>query len=157
MWCKAHDDFATAITLDVRSRGVDEDRESPQEAWKSAASRISDPLDEARRGWQRRDPAVSSGASREGKGGLVAQLKPSQRLVLDSLARADAPDLTRARYQELTGVSRSQAAYDLAELVEAGLLVRVGGGRAPRHPPRPGRRRPPPPRAPARRRHRPPP
>jgi Domain of unknown function (DUF4115) len=63
----------------------------------------------------------------------VAQLKPSQRLALDSLARADAPDLTRARYQELTGVSRSQAAYDLAELVEAGLLVRVGGGRATRY------------------------
>jgi Transcriptional regulator DIP2311-like, C-terminal domain/RodZ C-terminal domain len=64
---------------------------------------------------------------------LVAQLKPSQRLALDSLARADAPDLTRARYEELTGVSRSQAAYDLAELVEAGLLVRVGGGRATRY------------------------
>jgi hypothetical protein len=63
----------------------------------------------------------------------VAQLKPSQRLALDSLARADAPDLTRARYEELTGVSRSQAAYDLAELVEAGLLVRVGGGRATRY------------------------
>jgi Domain of unknown function (DUF4115) len=63
----------------------------------------------------------------------VAQLKPSQRLALDSLARADAADLTRVRYQELTGVSRSQAAYDLAELVEAGLLVRVGGGRATRY------------------------
>jgi Domain of unknown function (DUF4115) len=63
----------------------------------------------------------------------VAQLKTSQRLALDSLARADAADLTRARYQELTGVSRSQAAYDLAELVEAGLLVRVGGGRATRY------------------------
>jgi hypothetical protein len=63
----------------------------------------------------------------------VAQLKSSQRLALDSLARADAADLTRARYQELTGVSRSQAAYDLAELVEADLLVRVGGGRATRY------------------------
>jgi Domain of unknown function (DUF4115) len=63
----------------------------------------------------------------------VAQVKPSQRQALDSLARTDAPDLTRARYQELTGVSRSQAAYDLAELVEAGLLVRVGGGRATRY------------------------
>jgi Domain of unknown function (DUF4115)/MarR family len=63
----------------------------------------------------------------------VAQLKPSQRLALDSLARADSPDLTRARYEELTGVSRSQAAYDLAELVEAGLIRRVGGGRATRY------------------------
>jgi Domain of unknown function (DUF4115) len=63
----------------------------------------------------------------------VAQLKPSQRLALESLARADAGDLTRARYEELTGVSRSQAAYDLAELVEAGLLVKVGAGRATRY------------------------
>ena len=63
----------------------------------------------------------------------MAQLKPSQRLALESLARADAADLTRARYEELTGVSRSQAAYDLTELVEAGLLVRVGGGRATRY------------------------
>jgi hypothetical protein len=65
----------------------------------------------------------------------VAQLKPSQRLALDTLARADAPDLTRARYEELTGVSRSQAAYDLAELVETGLLVKVGAGRATRYRP----------------------
>jgi hypothetical protein len=63
----------------------------------------------------------------------VAQLKTSQRLALDTLARADATDLTRARYEELTGVSRSQAAYDLAELVEAGLLVKVGAGRATRY------------------------
>lgn len=63
----------------------------------------------------------------------MAQLKPSQRLALESVAHAGAPDLTRARYQELTGVSRSQAAYDLTELVEAGLLVRVGGGRATRY------------------------
>ena len=63
----------------------------------------------------------------------MTQLKPSQRLALERLARADASDLTRARYEELTGVSRSQAAYDLAELVEAGLLVRVGGGRATRY------------------------
>jgi Domain of unknown function (DUF4115) len=63
----------------------------------------------------------------------VAQLKPSQRLALESLARANAADLTRARYEELTGVSRSQAACDLTELVEAGLLVRVGGGRATRY------------------------
>jgi hypothetical protein len=74
-----------------------------------------------------------------GKGGFVAkvvetaQLKPAQRVALDALARAEATDLTRARYEELTGVSRSQAAYDLAELVEAGLLVRIGAGRATRY------------------------
>ena len=75
-----------------------------------------------------------------GKGGFVAkvgleaaQLKPAQQVALGSLTRADATDLTRARYQELTGVSRSQAAYDLAELVEAGVLVRIGAGRATRY------------------------
>jgi hypothetical protein len=41
--------------------------------------------------------------------------------------------LTRARYEELSGVSRSQAAYDLAELVEHGILERVGSGRATRY------------------------
>jgi Domain of unknown function (DUF4115) len=73
-------------------------------------------------------------------GGLVAkairveaQLKPAQQVALGALASGDARDLTRARYEELTGVSRSQAAYDLAELVEAGLLVRIGAGRATRY------------------------
>jgi hypothetical protein len=63
----------------------------------------------------------------------AAQLKPAQQVALGALASGDAPDLTRARYEELTGVSRSQAAYDLAELVEAGHLVRVGAGRATRY------------------------
>jgi hypothetical protein len=63
----------------------------------------------------------------------ATQLKPAQQRALDALGSADARDLTRARYQELTGVSRSQAAYDLAELVEAGLLVRIGAGRATRY------------------------
>ena len=63
----------------------------------------------------------------------TTQLKPAQQVALESLAGADARDLTRARYEELTGVSRSQAAYDLAELVEAGLLVRIGAGRATRY------------------------
>jgi hypothetical protein len=66
-------------------------------------------------------------------GSETGQLKSAQRVALDALARADATDLTRSRYQELTGVSRSQAAYDLAELVEAGLLVRIGAGRATRY------------------------
>jgi putative transcriptional regulator/uncharacterized protein DUF4115 len=63
----------------------------------------------------------------------AAQLKPAQQLALGTLAGGDASDLTRARYQELTGVSRSQAAYDLAELVEGGLLVRIGAGRSTRY------------------------
>lgn len=41
--------------------------------------------------------------------------------------------MTRALYEQLTGVSRSQAAYDLANLVDAGILVRVGAGRATRY------------------------
>jgi hypothetical protein len=63
----------------------------------------------------------------------AVQLKPAQQAALEALAAADAAGLTRARYQEITGVSRSQAAYDLAELVEAGLLVRVGAGRSTRY------------------------
>jgi DNA-binding transcriptional ArsR family regulator len=63
----------------------------------------------------------------------AVQLKPAQQAALGALASGDATDLTRARYEELTGVSRSQAAYDLAELVEAGLLVRIGAGRSTRY------------------------
>jgi hypothetical protein len=61
------------------------------------------------------------------------ELKPMQELVLGVLREDGAELLTRARYQEITGVSRSQAAYDLAELVEDGILVRLGGGRATRY------------------------
>ncbi|HYZ77446.1 MAG TPA: RodZ domain-containing protein [Gaiellaceae bacterium] len=63
----------------------------------------------------------------------AAQLKPAQQVALGALASGDATDLTRARYEELTGVSRSQAAYDLAELVEAGALLRIGAGRSTRY------------------------
>jgi hypothetical protein len=56
-----------------------------------------------------------------------------QERVLDVLRTDGSTHLTRARYQEITGVSRSQAAYDLAELVEAGIIVRLGGGRATRY------------------------
>jgi hypothetical protein len=112
--------------------------------WTKAVNRLKSPgrrlQDASQIRWTKRGEVGSTEIrryrpeqSREGKGGFVAQVKPSQRQALDSLARADAPDLTRARYQELTGVSRSQAAYDLAELVEAGLLVRIGGGRATRY------------------------
>jgi hypothetical protein len=41
--------------------------------------------------------------------------------------------LTRSEYQRLTGVGRSQAASDLADLVSAGTLIRVGGGRSTRY------------------------
>lgn len=75
----------------------------------------------------------------------AAQLKPAQRRIVDALTNGDLAELTRARYEELTAVSRSQAAYDLAELVEAGILVRVGAARATRYrlasPPGAGRRR----------------
>jgi len=46
-------------------------------------------------------------------------LKPTQQHALASLTNGDSAELTRGHYQELAGVSRSQAAYDLAELVEA--------------------------------------
>jgi len=62
-------------------------------------------------------------------------LKPAQQRVLEALASRDSAELTRGQYQEIAGVSRSQAAYDLAELVEAGVLERLGGGRATRYRP----------------------
>jgi hypothetical protein len=61
------------------------------------------------------------------------ELKRTQELVLDVLRADTATPLTRARYQEIAGVSRSQAAYDLAELVQAGILERVGAGPATRY------------------------
>jgi DNA-binding transcriptional ArsR family regulator len=61
------------------------------------------------------------------------QLKPAQQRVLAVLEETGARQLTRGRYEDLAGVSRSQAAYDLAELVEAGILERVGGGRSTRY------------------------
>lgn len=76
------------------------------------------------------------------------ELKPAQQRVLGVLKSEGSSRLTRARYEELSGVSRSQAAYDLAELVENGVLQRVGSGRATRYrivhlstPGRNGRRR----------------
>jgi hypothetical protein len=61
------------------------------------------------------------------------ELKPAQQRVLGVLKSEGTSRLTRARYEELSGVSRSQAAYDLAELVENGILERVGSGRASRY------------------------
>jgi hypothetical protein len=61
------------------------------------------------------------------------ELKPAQRRALAFLSDGRATELTRGGYQELARVSRSQAAYDLAELVEAGVLERVGSGRSTRY------------------------
>ena len=60
-------------------------------------------------------------------------LKPAQQRALALLRDRRATALTRGGYEALCGVSRSQAAYDLAELVDAGLLERVGGGRTTRY------------------------
>ena len=60
-------------------------------------------------------------------------LKPAQHAALAALDDGSAEQLTRGQYEQFTGVSRSQAAYDLAELVEAGLVERVGSGRATRY------------------------
>jgi putative transcriptional regulator len=65
------------------------------------------------------------------------ELKAAQRLGLAALNDGTTNELTREQYQQLTGVSRSQAAYDLAELVETGLIERVGGGRSTRYRRRP--------------------
>ena len=61
------------------------------------------------------------------------ELKPAQRRALALMRNGGESELTRGGYQELAGVSRSQAAYDLAELVEAGVLERVGAGRSTRY------------------------
>lgn len=87
-------------------------------------------------------PAVwwSGRTSRPGRGSVPPEaatgrihLKPAQQRVLEVLASRGSAELTRGEYQEISGVSRSQAAYDLAELVEAGVLERLGGGRATRY------------------------
>jgi DNA-binding transcriptional ArsR family regulator len=62
-----------------------------------------------------------------------SELKPAQRLALAALNDGKTQELTREEYQQLAGVSRSQAAYDLAELVEGGVVERVGGGRSTRY------------------------
>jgi len=61
------------------------------------------------------------------------QFKPTQQRAVAVLTADPASELTRGEYERLAGVSRSQAAYDLAELVEAGILERVGNGRATRY------------------------
>lgn len=61
------------------------------------------------------------------------ELKSAQRRALLALESEPGTSLTRSEYERLTGVGRSQAAYDLSELVSAGRLVRVGGGRSTRY------------------------
>ena len=61
------------------------------------------------------------------------ELKSAQRRALVALESEPGAFLTRTEYERLTGAGRSQAAYDLSELVSAGLLVRVGGGRSTRY------------------------
>jgi DNA-binding transcriptional ArsR family regulator len=61
------------------------------------------------------------------------ELKPAQQRAMKLLREGRETELTRGAYEEIFGVSRSQAAYDLAELVEAGLVERVGGGRSTRY------------------------
>jgi hypothetical protein len=70
--------------------------------------------------------------SRRASDGRI-ELKPTQRRVIAVLNDDGVGELTRSRYQELASVSRSQAAYDLAELVEAGALERLGNGRTTRY------------------------
>lgn len=87
---------------------------------------------------------IGSGGSAEEAEPLVAALKPAQRSVLADLAARGVDELTRAEYERIGLVSRSQAAYDLAELVQMGLLERIGSGRATQYRrahPGPGRKR----------------
>jgi len=59
--------------------------------------------------------------------------KPAQLRALLALESEPGASLTRSDYERLTAVGRSQAAQDLSELVSAGRLVRVGGGRSTRY------------------------
>jgi hypothetical protein len=61
------------------------------------------------------------------------ELKSAQLRALLALESEPGTSLTRSEYERLTGAGRSQAAYDLAELVSAGRLIRVGGGRSTRY------------------------
>ncbi|MGH3019651.1 MAG: hypothetical protein ACRDNR_05745 [Gaiellaceae bacterium] len=65
--------------------------------------------------------------------GLRPGLKPAQEHVLAALADGGAEEFTRSTYEEIAHVSRSQAAYDLADLVKLGLVDRLGAGRATRY------------------------
>ncbi len=60
-------------------------------------------------------------------------LKPAQSRVLTALAESEEEEFTRSTYEEIAHVSRSQAAYDLADLVKLGLVDRLGTGRATRY------------------------
>jgi hypothetical protein len=61
------------------------------------------------------------------------EFKPAQQRAVAVLKDGHESELTRGAYEQICGVSRSQAAYDLAELVEAGVLERIGGGRSTRY------------------------
>ena len=65
--------------------------------------------------------------------GLRHVLKPAQERVLAEVAAHPDEEFTRADYETLAHVSRSQAAYDLVELVKLGLVERFGSGRATRY------------------------
>jgi hypothetical protein len=65
--------------------------------------------------------------------GLRPVLKPAQEHVLAELADGGTEEFTRSTYEEIAHVSRSQAAYDLADLVKLGLVDRLGAGRATRY------------------------
>jgi hypothetical protein len=69
----------------------------------------------------------------DGPHGLRPLLKPAQDRVLAALADSGAAEFTRSTYEEIAHVSRSQAAYDLADLVKLGLVDRLGAGRATRY------------------------
>ena len=65
--------------------------------------------------------------------GFTRVLKPAQERVLAEVGARPDEQFTRADYETLAHVSRSQAAYDLAELVKLGIVERLGSGRATRY------------------------
>ena len=90
--------------------------------------------------FQRRVPRYGARVAVAGRGVVphhvtsgTPELKSAQRQALRALESEPGTFLTRSEYERLTGVGRSQAAYDLSELVSAGRLIRVGGGRSTRY------------------------
>jgi Fic family protein len=66
--------------------------------------------------------------------GRRAQLKPSQQAALGALHLKGLSEFSRADYETAAGnIPKATASRDINELLEAGLLRRVGGGRARRY------------------------
>jgi hypothetical protein len=56
------------------------------------------------------------------------QLTPNQEQAVAALTTGDRDEISRAEYEKLAGIKRTQAKVDLANLTQAGVLRAVGSG-----------------------------